>query len=305
MKRAGRVRPVSVSRRGALALLGAPLVGLAAAPGVRALGPNAAQAAQAALLQPVSLDHVNIRVTNVPRSAAFYMGLFDTPVLHNAGLRARPDSPPSEAYFLRFGEGYLAISQANAPDRPGLDHYSVGLRDYNQAMMAPKLVAAGFAAEPRGAADIWVRDLDGNMIQLRAPGGWARQTAAPFPAAQRTGPALSPLAMSRISLRTADMVRAEDFYGRLFGMESAAAASERSRAFSLRDAVLELASVSGVSDLPGGLGMDHIRIAVNDFNADRVGRVLRDRGIEMATAAPGVVRIADPDGIRIELAAGN
>jgi catechol-2,3-dioxygenase len=300
MDLARRVRPVSVSRREALALVGA----LAAMRG--AWGAGGAGAAEAGILQPVSLDHVNIRVSNVARSAAFYMGLFDTPVLRSAGLRARPDSPPSEGYFLRFGEGYLAMSQAYAPDSPGLDHYSVGLRDYDQAKMAPKLRDSGFAAEPRGAADIWVRDLDGSFIQLRAPGGWARQTAAPFAGALRAGPALSPLAMSRIALRSADLARAGDYYGRLFGTEIAAAASGRSRAFSIGDAVLELTSVAAGSAPSSRLGMDHIRIAIKDFDAETVGRVLRERGIEMPAAAPaGAVRIADPDGIGIELAAAN
>jgi catechol 2,3-dioxygenase-like lactoylglutathione lyase family enzyme len=299
MDHARRVYPVSVSRRQALALLGA----LATLRG--AWGGKGAGAAEAGMLQPVSLDHVNIRVSNVARSAAFYMGLFDTPVLRSAGLRARPDSPPSEAYFLRFGEGYLAMSQAYAPDSPGLDHYSVGLRDYEQAKMAAKLRDNGFAAEPRGAADIWARDLDGNYIQLRTPGGWARQSATPFSGAARVGPALSPLAMSRISLRSADLARAADYYGRLFGTESAAAASVRSRAFSIGDAVLELVSVAGDSAPSSRLGMDHIRIAIKDFNAETVGRLLRERGIEMSATAQGAVRIADPDGIRIELAAVN
>jgi len=299
MDLAGRLRPVSVSRRQALALMGA----LAA---MRGAGAGAAGAAEAGILQPVSLDHVNIRVSNVARSAAFYMGLFDTPVLRSAGLRARPDSPPSEAYFLRFGEGYLAMSQAYAPDGPGLDHYSVGLRDYEQAKMAPKLLDNGFAAEPRGAADIWVRDLDGSFIQLRAPGGWARQSATPFAGAVRAGPALSPLAMSRIALRSADLARAGDFYGRLFGTETASAASPRSRAFSIGDAVLELMPVAAGSAPSARLGMDHIRIAIKDFNAETVGRILRERGIEApAAAAPGAVRISDPDGIGIELAAAN
>jgi catechol 2,3-dioxygenase-like lactoylglutathione lyase family enzyme len=100
------------------------------------------------------------------------------------------------------------------------------------------------------------------------------------------------------------LARAEDFYGRLFGNESASAASGRSRAFSIGDAVLELVSVAAGSAPATGLGMDHIRIAIKDFNGETVGRILRERGIEMG-AAPGAVRIADPDGIRIELAAAN
>src|SRR6202163_18242 len=115
------------SRREVIAILGA-IVAM-----------RAASAAERAVLQEVSLDHVNIRVSNVARSGAFYMGLFDTPVLRNAALRAQPTSPPSEGYFLKFGDGYLAISQAFPPDRPDLDHYSLGIRDYEKAKLAAKL----------------------------------------------------------------------------------------------------------------------------------------------------------------------
>jgi hypothetical protein len=116
-----------VSRRHALALLGA----IATTRG--------ANAAEGGILQPVSLDHVNIRVSNVARAGAFYMALFDTPVLRNPALRAKPSSPPSEGFFLKFGDGYLAISQAFAPDVPDLDHYSVGLHDCDPMKVAAKL----------------------------------------------------------------------------------------------------------------------------------------------------------------------
>src|SRR6266851_4515570 len=114
------VRTGVVSRRQAIALLGAVVA-------MRSAG-----AAEQAIMQPISLDHVNIRVSSVAKTAEFYMGLFDTPVLRNPALRAQPTSPPSEGFFLKFGDGYLAISQAFAPDTPGLDHYSVGLRDYEK-----------------------------------------------------------------------------------------------------------------------------------------------------------------------------
>src|SRR5205085_2805045 len=82
-------------------------------PGAHAAGDDGgarSAGAQGAMMQPLSLDHVNIRVSNVARSSAFYMGLFDTPVLRNPSLRAQPGSPPGEAFFLKFGDGYLAIS---------------------------------------------------------------------------------------------------------------------------------------------------------------------------------------------------
>src|SRR5258705_5035782 len=79
-----------VPRRQAIVLLGA------------AAAVRRADAAEPAIMQPVSLDHVNIRVSNVAKTAEFYMGLFETPVLRNAALRAQPTSPPSEGFFLKF-----------------------------------------------------------------------------------------------------------------------------------------------------------------------------------------------------------
>jgi catechol 2,3-dioxygenase-like lactoylglutathione lyase family enzyme len=292
MDHAPVVRAGSVSRRDALALLGA----MAA---MRSAG-----AAEQAIMQPLSLDHVNIRVSSVAKTAEFYIGLFDTPVLRNPALRAQPTSPPSEGFFLKFGDGYLAISQAFPPERPDLDHYSLGIRDYDKAKLTAKLQDNGIAVPPRSATDVWIGDLDGVLMQLRPTGGWARQTSAPYQPPARVGPALSPLSMSRIGIHCADLARAGDFYGRLFGTEIASAASTRSRTFRVGDAVIELISASASSGPAAGRGLDYIRFAVKDFNAESIRRVLRERGIPMQDgAAPGSVRIADPDGMPIELAA--
>jgi catechol 2,3-dioxygenase-like lactoylglutathione lyase family enzyme len=278
-----------ISRRGALALFGS----------IAAM--RRAGAAEQAIMQSVALDHVNIRVSDVARTAQFYMALFDAPVLCSQTLRAQPNSPPSEGFFLRFGEGYLAISQAFAPDPPGLDHYSLGLRDYDKAKVTARLQANGTPARARSSADVWLSDLDGNAMQLRPPGGWARQTATPYQPPARLGPAFSPLVISRLTLRTADLDRAGDFYRRLFGAEITSPAAYRSRAFSIGDAVLEL--FSPPEALPLDAGLDHIRIAVKDYTIDNAARILREHGIEMSAAPAGAVRIADPDGLRIELAA--
>jgi catechol 2,3-dioxygenase-like lactoylglutathione lyase family enzyme len=227
-----------ISRRQAVILLGA----VAAA--------RSAGAAEPGILQPVSLDHVNIRVSNVPRSGAFYVALFDTPVLRSTTLRAQPNSPPSEGFFIKFGDGYLAISQAFASDTPGLDHYSLGLRDYDKARMTAKMQDGGISALPRSGGDLWVADLDGSLMQLRKPGGWARQSATPYQGPARVGPALSPLSMSRMVLRSADLARAGDYYSRLFGTEIASAASNRARAFSVGDSIVELVSAGSA---PGPL----------------------------------------------------
>jgi len=280
-----------VSRRQALILLGA----------VAAV--RYADAAEQAIAQPVSLDHINIRVSDVAKTAEFYMGLFDTPALRNATLRAQPTSPPSEGFFLKFGDGYLAISQAFAPDRPDLDHYSVGLRDYDKAKLTRRLQDSGIAVPPRSSNDAWVADPDGALMQLRQPGGWARQTAKPYQGPPRVGPALLPLSMSRIGLHSADLGRAGDFYARLFGTEIASSTPARSRAFGLGDSVLELISAPPNTGA-ATRGLEYIRVAVKDFSVETATRVLRERGIKIADgAAAGSLRISDPDGLAIEIAA--
>jgi hypothetical protein len=227
-----------ISRRGVLALFGA----IAAT--------RHAGAAEQAIMQPVSLDHFNIRGPDVAKTAQFYMALFDTPVLRNP-LRVRPNLPTTERFFLRFGDGYLVISQAYAPDPAGLDHYSLGLRDYDKAKLTAKLQDNGTPAEARPSSespgDVWLSDRDGTAMQLRPYGGWTRQTATPYPPPARIGPAFFPLAISRIVLQTADLARAGDFYLRLFGAEITSARSSRSRAFSLGDCVLELVSLPAAS----------------------------------------------------------
>ncbi len=291
MKLARGARTDLVSRRQALILLGA------------AVAVRDVDAAEQAIAQPVLLDHINIRVSNVAKTAEFYTGLFDTPVLRNAALRAQPTSPPSEGFFLKFGDGYLAISQAFAPDRPDLDHYSVGLRDYDKARLTRRLQDGDIAVPPRSSSDVWVADLDGALMQLRQPGGWARQTATPYQGPPRVGPALLPLSMSRIGLHSVDLGRAGDFYARLFGTEIASSAPARSRAFGLGDSVIELVSAPATA---GGAirRLDYIRVAVKDFSGETATRVLRERGIKLDDgAAAGSLRISDPDGLPIEIAA--
>jgi hypothetical protein len=50
--------------------------------------------------------------------------------------------------------------------------------------------------------------------------------------------------------------------------------------------------------------LDYIRVAVKDFSVETSTRILRERGIKTNDgAAPGRLRISDPDGLTIELAA--
>jgi catechol-2,3-dioxygenase len=81
----------------------------------------------------------------------------------------------------------------------------------------------------------------------------------------------------RVHLHCADLGRAGDFYGRLFGTEIASAAPGRSRVFGLGDSVLELISAPANAG-PATRELDYIRVAVKDFSVETATRVLRERG---------------------------
>jgi catechol-2,3-dioxygenase len=141
------------------------------------------------------------------------------------------------------------------------------------------------------------------LMQLRQPGGWARQTAKPYQGPPRVGPALSPLSISRIGLHSADLGHAGDFYARLFGTEIASSVPARSRVFGLGDSVLELTSAPANAG-PAIRRLGFIRVAVKDFSVETATRVLRERGLNVGDgAAAGSLRVSDPDGLPIEIAA--
>ena len=91
-----------VSRRQTIVLLGA------------ATAVRSADAAEPAIMQPVSLDHVNIRVSNVAKTAEFYMGLFDTPDGASACTRRVRSDSPLQALTLLNDTAFVEAARALA-----------------------------------------------------------------------------------------------------------------------------------------------------------------------------------------------
>ena len=69
-----------------------------------------------AVLPVTGLDHVNIRVADVRRTAEFYTKLFGTQVSRAENAFASAGSRRGELWFVRLGQSSLAISPA-APGR--------------------------------------------------------------------------------------------------------------------------------------------------------------------------------------------
>jgi catechol 2,3-dioxygenase-like lactoylglutathione lyase family enzyme len=273
---------------------------------VTALARQARRAESA--LQAAALDHFNIRVSDAAQSAAFYHTLFGGELLRVKSIPANPTSPPGEAFYLRTGESYLVISPAFAQSPPGLDHICMGIRDYDPEMTKTKLERTGFTPQ-RSNDDLWVRDPDGLLIQLRTPGGWGRLGAtrgalpAPPEITAHDVSAFTPTSINQISLSVSDLNRSAGFYGRLFGAEAESPTSSRAGNVTVGEMVLTLLAPAAPSGTSTGPGLDHIGVGVRDFTADSARHALRERGINSYDRNhAGQVYFRDPDGIQIQLA---
>lgn len=111
-------------------------------------------------MKPVTLHHASIRVADVGRSTAFYERLL--------GLRTleRPDlGLPGVWYGIGGGQLHLIESQAmGAEIDPSGPHFAIAVADLDAARR--ELAAAGVATLDPGGNQLWLRDPDGNVIEL-------------------------------------------------------------------------------------------------------------------------------------------
>jgi catechol 2,3-dioxygenase-like lactoylglutathione lyase family enzyme len=136
-----------LSRRDLVAALAA----LAAAP--------AANAASATL-QARSLNHVSLIVANLDRSVAFYQRVFGLAVA----------SRQSGGVNLRVGAAFLGLYQAGANGTPQINHFCLGLANFDAERTARALAAEGLQAESRvrdGVPQLYCADPDNLRVQLQ------------------------------------------------------------------------------------------------------------------------------------------
>lgn len=111
-------------------------------------------------MTPLALHHASIRVADLARSIAFYEGLL--------GLRpvARPDLGIAGRWYgigaaqLHLIEG-TAAATAFDPSGP---HFAIAVADLAAARR--ELAAAGVETLDPGGSQLWLRDPDGNVVEL-------------------------------------------------------------------------------------------------------------------------------------------
>ncbi len=139
-----------MSRRELIAAMSGLVAAAAAGHALPAHGDDTAPTFKA-----LALNHIALRVTDVPRSRDFYMKYL--------GMTIANESLPNNC-FLNFDNGFLTLFRGN---EPRLDHYCYSIENYEVQAVAAKLRAAGI--EPRIEGErLYFPDPDQHTVQLAA-----------------------------------------------------------------------------------------------------------------------------------------
>jgi catechol 2,3-dioxygenase-like lactoylglutathione lyase family enzyme len=186
-----------ISRRGALHLMGAGMVAAGAG-------------AQEAPFRFTRLDHIETNAPNALKTADFYARTFGGPVWKNRKTERR---------YVRLGPCYIAIENGREPY--GVDHFSVGIADYQIAEIHRFLEKRGipYRDYPSGK-DLNVTDPDGIHVQLSADNTWgplAENTASPEAGTFDGEPRFRAVGIDNIVLYVTDLARSTAFYEAIHG----------------------------------------------------------------------------------------
>jgi catechol 2,3-dioxygenase-like lactoylglutathione lyase family enzyme len=104
-----------------------------------------------------TINHVSIQVSNIQRSAEFYMRAF--------GLPKRKAGNP-DAVRLGVGPSHLTLRQEKPSGN--VDHFCLGIDKFNHDAVVRDLKARGVTPEPdeKGPQGFHVKDPDGFRVQL-------------------------------------------------------------------------------------------------------------------------------------------
>jgi glyoxylase I family protein len=148
-----------MSRRDLVASLAAIVAGAAAS--------AAAQAPAAAVAQGRTLNHVSMAVTDVEKAADFYTNLLGLKVVSRPG---------NGGINLGLGTSFLGLYKL--PNPGTVNHFCIGVDDFDPDAIAAKLTARGIKARvdrnpanrTSGGDQLYFTDPDNTNVQLGANG---------------------------------------------------------------------------------------------------------------------------------------
>jgi catechol 2,3-dioxygenase-like lactoylglutathione lyase family enzyme len=122
--------------------------------------PQAQSTAGPGAMKPRFVHHVNLQVSDVTRSEAFYRALFALPP-------TRVVQGPDNHGFDLPGGGLIILQRSGNPGR--IDHFCVGVEQFDADRLRAAVRAAGIERVQGAAADnFFVTDPDGLRVQVSA-----------------------------------------------------------------------------------------------------------------------------------------
>jgi catechol 2,3-dioxygenase-like lactoylglutathione lyase family enzyme len=112
--------------------------------------------AQEAGLKGVKIDHISIQVSDLPRSLAFYEKVF--------GLTVMSEDKPNE--ISRLGAGKIIVSLHHKNPTAIVDHYAIGVENFNKERVTQQLKALGLTPEDNLDAGFHIKDPEGMNVQI-------------------------------------------------------------------------------------------------------------------------------------------
>ncbi len=137
--------------------LGAVPAGLAG----RRSAPRRESTKQEGVLRGININHVNLQNSDLDRSVDFYRELFSLPPKREV---------PGRPYALDLADGLSFLSVPQREPSGDIDHFCVGVEDFEPERVASAIREAGLDNDLRvGSDNVSVRDPEGISVQISWP----------------------------------------------------------------------------------------------------------------------------------------
>jgi catechol 2,3-dioxygenase-like lactoylglutathione lyase family enzyme len=107
-------------------------------------------------LKGLKIDHISIQVSDLPRAIAFYEKIF--------GLTVMSEDKPNE--ISRLGAGKIIVSLHQENPTGLVDHFAIGVENFNKERVTAQLKALGLTAEENLDAGFHIKDPEGMSVQI-------------------------------------------------------------------------------------------------------------------------------------------
>jgi catechol 2,3-dioxygenase-like lactoylglutathione lyase family enzyme len=114
--------------------------------------------AQEGGLKGVNIDHISIQVSDYARAIDFYGKVF--------GLKVLGEDKPNEISRLGGANGHIIVSLHHKPPFGIVDHFAIGVENFNREHVTEQLKAMGITPEENLDAGFHIKDPEGMNVQI-------------------------------------------------------------------------------------------------------------------------------------------